>query len=122
MSHPKHAVAIKRVYEAPSPDDGERILVDRLWPRGLSKERAAVAIWLKDVAPSQELRKWFEHDVEKYAEFRQRYRAELAVEPGATALALLREHAAQGSVTLVFAAHDSDHSNASVLRDLLAEG
>ena len=113
------AVAIKRVYDQPEAGDGTRILVDRLWPRGLSKERARVDIWLKEVAPSNDLRKWFGHDPEKFAEFRRRYEAELESEPGQGALARLRDLARQGPVTLVFAAHDSEHNDAVVLRDLL---
>ncbi len=113
-------VAIKRVYEDPSPEDGERVLVDRLWPRGVAKADAQITLWLKDIAPSAELRVWFGHDPAKYEEFRRRYLAELAEEPGKSALALVREHRADGPVTLVFAAHDSEHCNASVLRNLLA--
>ncbi|HZU68428.1 MAG TPA: DUF488 domain-containing protein [Ktedonobacteraceae bacterium] len=113
-------VAIKRVYDPPEPGDGTRVLVDRLWPRGLSKERAKVDLWLKEVAPSNDLRKWFGHDPEKFPEFRRRYEAELRSEPGQEALAKLRDLAGQGKVTLVFAAHDSEHNNAVVLRDLLA--
>jgi len=89
-------VAIKRVYDQPEPGDGTRILVDRLWPRGLSKERAKVDAWLKEVAPSNDLRKWFGHDPEKFAEFRRRYEAELASESGQEALARLRDLARQG--------------------------
>ena len=112
-------VAIKRVYDQPEPGDGTRILVDRLWPRGLSKERAKVDIWLKEVAPGNDLRKWFGHDPAKFAEFRRRYEAELESESGQEALARLRDLAGQGPVTLVFAAHDSEHNDAVVLRDLL---
>jgi len=112
-------VALKRVYDEPEPDDGTRVLVERLWPRGLSKERAHVNVWLKEIAPSRELRTWFGHDPEKFAEFRRRYETELASETGQAALATLRELAKQGPVTLVFAAHDTEHSNAVVLRDLL---
>ena len=112
-------VAIKRVYDQPEPGDGIRILVDRLWPRGLSKERAKVDAWLKEVAPSNDLRKWFGHDPEKFAEFRRRYEAELESEPGQEALARLRDLARRGPVTLVFAAHDSEHNDAVVLRDVL---
>lgn len=115
------SVAIKRVYEEPEPGDGERVLVDRLWPRGVSKAQAHIDLWLKDVAPSKDLRTWFGHDPAKYAEFRRRYEAELAEEPGRSALALLRERSTRGPVTLVFAAHDRDHANATVLRDLLTE-
>ncbi|HLH60035.1 MAG TPA: DUF488 domain-containing protein [Ktedonobacteraceae bacterium] len=113
-------VAIKRVYDQPEPGDGTRVLVERLWPRGLSKERAKVDTWLKEVAPSNDLRKWFGHDPEKFPEFRRRYEAELQSESGQAALAKLRDLAGQGKVTLVFAAHDSEHNNAVVLRDLLA--
>lgn len=113
--------ALKRVYDAPEPGDGTRVLVERLWPRGLSKERAHVDLWLKEVAPSHELRTWFGHDPEKFAEFRRRYQAELASEAGQKALATLRELAQQGPVTLVFAAHDTEHNNAVVLRDLLLQ-
>lgn len=113
-------VAQKRVYEEPDPADGVRVLVDRLWPRGLSKEHARVDIWLKDVAPSQELRAWFGHDPAKFAEFRRRYEAELAVEPAKSAFAELREKARAQHVTLVFAARDTEHCNAVVLRELLA--
>jgi uncharacterized protein YeaO (DUF488 family) len=113
-------VAQKRVYEEPEPGDGVRVLVDRLWPRGLSKERARVDVWLKDVAPSRELRVWFGHDPAKFAEFRRRYEAELAEEPGSAAFAELREMARAQHVTLVFAAHDTEHCNAVVLRELLA--
>jgi uncharacterized protein YeaO (DUF488 family) len=113
-------VAQKRVYEVPEPGDGVRVLVDRLWPRGLSKERAQVDVWLKDVAPSRDLRVWFGHDPAKFAEFRRRYEAELAEEPGRAAFAELREMARTKHVTLVFAAHDTEHCNAVVLRELLA--
>lgn len=114
-------VAQKRVYDTPDPGDGMRVLVDRLWPRGLSKERARVDVWLKDVAPSRELRAWFGHDPVKFEEFRRRYEAELATEPARSALAELRELARKQHVTLVFAAHDTEHCNAVVLRELLAQ-
>lgn len=114
-------LALKRVYDAPEPGDGTRVLVERLWPRGLSKERAHVDLWLKEVAPSHELRTWFGHDPQKFAEFRRRYQAELASETGQKALATLRELAQREPVTLVFAAHDTEHNNAVVLRDLLLQ-
>ena len=113
-------VAQKRVYDAPESSDGLRVLVDRLWPRGLSKERAQVDRWLKDVAPSRELREWFGHDPAKFAEFRRRYEAELTQDPARSALAELRDLACAQHVTLVFAAHDTEHCNAVVLRELLA--
>src|SRR6185312_4429580 len=114
------AVAQKRVYDEPDPSDGVRVLVDRLWPRGLSKERAHVDVWLKDVSPSRDLRVWFGHDPAKFEEFRRRYEAELEEEPGRAAFAELREMARKQHVTLVFAAHDTEHCNAVVLRELLA--
>ncbi len=111
-------IAIKRAYDEPAQDDGTRILVDRLWPRGLSKERAQIDVWLKEIAPSNELRKWFAHDPEKFAEFRSRYKAELASGEAIDAIGRLYELARQGQVTLVYAAHDTEHNNAVVLRDL----
>ena len=110
---------IKRAYAPAEESDGYRILVDRLWPRGISKEKAQIDLWLKSVAPSNELRKWFGHDPEKFPEFEQRYRAELA-EGGALdeLRAVLREHP---DATLLFAAHDEEHNNAVVLKELLAE-
>ncbi|MDE3229891.1 MAG: DUF488 family protein [Chloroflexota bacterium] len=120
MPATKHwKVAIKRAYEPPAPEDGERILVDRLWPRGVSKANARLDLWLKDIAPSAELRTWFGHDPAKYDEFRRRYLAELQEEPGKTALATLREHCVRGQVTLVYAAREAEHNDATVLRDLL---
>lgn len=119
MTKRSFTVALKRVYDEPEPGDGTRVLVDRLWPRGLSKERAHIDLWLKEIAPSSELRTWFGHDPEKFAEFRRRYENELASETGQTALIKLRDLAKRGPVTLVFAARDTEHANAVVLRDLL---
>jgi uncharacterized protein YeaO (DUF488 family) len=119
MTRQQVRIALKRVYDEPESGDGTRVLVERLWPRGLSKERAHVDVWLKEIAPSRELRTWFGHDPEKFAEFRRRYETELAAETGQAALARLRELVKQGPVTLVFAAHDTEHTNAVVLRDLL---
>lgn len=110
------SVTLKRAYEDPTPSDGKRILIDRLWPRGLSKERARIDLWLKEVAPSTELRQWFGHDPEKWSEFQKRYRAELKDNP---ALAELKELASQGDVTLVYSAHDEKHNDAVVLHKLL---
>ncbi|WP_279170350.1 DUF488 domain-containing protein [Prevotella denticola] len=110
---------IKRAYAPAEESDGYRILVDRLWPRGISKEKAQIDLWLKSVAPSNELRKWFGHDPEKFPEFEQRYRAELAESGALDELrAVLREHP---DATLLFAAHDEEHNNAVVLKELLAE-
>ena len=108
---------LKRVYELAAPDDGVRILVDRLWPRGLSKEKAAVDDWLKDVAPSAELRKWFGHDPNRWPEFRRRYLAELR-KSGAL-LEQICDLASRGKVTLLFGAHDEEHNDAVVLREVL---
>ena len=114
-----HAVRVRRVYEPPSADDGLRILVDRLWPRGLKKAEAAIALWLKEAAPSTELRRWFGHDPARFGEFKARYVAELRAHP--EVLAKLRAlHAAQ-DMTLLFAAHDETHNNAVVLRDILMQ-
>ena len=119
MSKHEHRVELKRVYEEADANDGTRVLVDRLWPRGLSKERARVDAWLKEVAPSDELRRWFGHDPDKFAEFRKLYEAELASESGKEAMAKLRELVKRGHVTLLFAARDMEHNNAVVLRDVL---
>jgi uncharacterized protein YeaO (DUF488 family) len=111
-------IQIKRVYEMPFRADGLRVLVDRLWPRGLSKERAAVKLWLKDVAPSTELRKWFNHDPAKWKEFQARYRKELAGQE--EALDELRQEAKEHTVTLLFGARDEEHNEAVVLKKVLA--
>jgi uncharacterized protein YeaO (DUF488 family) len=110
-------IRIKRAYETPDKEDGTRILVDRLWPRGLTKEKARVDLWLKDVAPSTELRKWFAHDPAKWAEFRSRYLDELKKDK--EQLSLLRQEAAKGAVTLVYGAKDEQHNEAVVLQKLL---
>ena len=110
-------VEIKRVYEDPGRADGTRILVDRLWPRGLSKERARVDLWLKDIAPSTELRKWFSHDPSKWTEFQARYRKELKSE--ADLLDVLKDKAAKGPITLLYGAEDEVHNEAVVLQSLL---
>lgn len=119
MAGEGQSVALKRVYETPAESDGMRVLVERLWPRGLSKEHAHVDAWLKEVAPSNELRKWYGHDPDRFAAFRRRYEVELGVEPARSALAQLQELATREHVTLVFAAHDAELSNAAVLRDVL---
>src|SRR6185503_19079774 len=100
-------IRLKRVYEKPSRKDGVRILVDRLWPRGLTKERAAVTLWLKDVAPSSELRKWFGHDPVKWKEFQVRYRKELRQKKDV--LKLLKQKSEERTVTLVYGARDEQH-------------
>ncbi len=108
---------LKRVYAEPSPSDGTRILVDRLWPRGLTKEKAHVDLWLKDVAPSTELRKWFAHDPARWTEFKSRYRAELS--KSAEPLATLKQAIAKGPSTLLYGAKDEEHNQAVALLDLV---
>lgn len=120
MTKQQTTIALKRVYDEPAASDGTRVLIERLWPRGLSKARAHIDLWLKEVAPSHELRTWFGHDPEKFAEFRHRYVAELASGEAHQALSTLRDLARQGPLTLVFAAHDVQHTNAVVLRELLS--
>jgi uncharacterized protein YeaO (DUF488 family) len=110
-------VEIKRVYADPGRADGTRILVDRLWPRGLSKEKARVDLWLKDIAPSTGLRKWFRHDPSKWTEFQARYRHELKSE--ADLLDVLKKKAAKGPITLLYGAKDEVHNEAVVLQSLL---
>ena len=118
----KNMFQIKRAYEPPASADGLRILVDRLWPRGLSKEAAAIDEWLKDIAPSAELRRWFGHDPERWAEFKARYRRELSSAQRSAALERLRDAArTRRSVTLLFAARDTTHNHASVLLEVLNE-
>ncbi|MGH8214465.1 MAG: DUF488 domain-containing protein [Rhodanobacteraceae bacterium] len=114
------AFRTKRVTEPLNRSDGARILIDRLWPRGQSKEKLQLTAWVRDIAPSTELRKWFGHDPAKWDEFRKRYRAELDANPEAVAelQALLKEHS---NATLLFAAHDEKHANAVVLAEYLRE-
>lgn len=110
-------VKLKRAYDPPAISDGKRILIDRLWPRGIKKTDAAIDEWLKDVAPSTELRKWFGHDPDRWPDFRRRYLKELHGHPAQ--FDRLRALAREGTVTLVFSAHDEAHNNAVVLRDWL---
>lgn len=110
-------VALKRVYETPSPTDGTRILVDRLWPRGLSKEKARVDLWLKEIAPTTELRRWFDHDPAKWAAFQQRYREELDANPDT--VAELKATLASGPATLVYGARDEARNDAMALANYL---
>jgi len=108
-------IKIKRVYEKPDKEDGVRILVDRLWPRGLTKQKACVDLWLKDIAPSTELRKWFGHDPDKWQEFRKRYHQEL--KKNRQKVSFLKEQVKKGIVTLVYAAKDEVHNEALVLKE-----
>ena len=110
-------IRLKRVYEDPDPDDGARILVERLWPRGVSKERAAVDLWLKDVAPTAELRKWFNHDPARWTEFKKRYESELS--HNTAVVDELRRKCHDGAVTFIYAAHDEQHNAALALKDWL---
>ncbi len=113
-------VGIRRVYEPATPSDGRRVLVDRLWPRGLSKGKARLDEWLKAVSPSDELRHWYGHDPAKFDEFTRRYQAELTEPERAEALDRLRAQALSGPLTLLTATRDLDHSQAAVLARLLA--
>ena len=112
-------IATKRVYEPYSRDDGYRVLVDRLWPRGLSKTKAHVDLWAKAIAPSTELRQWYGHDPEKWREFQKRYRAELAVPEAKAMLADLVKRGRKERVTLVYSSHAGDISNAAALERIL---
>ncbi|WP_409179502.1 DUF488 domain-containing protein [Amycolatopsis sp. VS8301801F10] len=115
----KRRVQVRRVYDEPESADGSRVLVDRLWPRGLSKDRAHLDDWLKQISPSTELRKWYAHDPERYEEFAERYRAELEDPERAEALDQLRALAEKGPLTLLTATKRSDISEAAVLAELL---
>ncbi|MGI6296608.1 MAG: DUF488 domain-containing protein [Armatimonadota bacterium] len=110
-------IKLHRVYDPVEPSDGKRVLVERLWPRGISKERAALDLWLKDIAPTPELRTWFGHDPEKWEEFRSRYWEELKHNP--EPVQKLREIVAEGDVTFVYSAHDTEHNAAVVLKDFI---
>lgn len=113
-------IKTKRIYEEYSDADGFRILVDRLWPRGISKEKAKIDIWCKDIAPSNELRKWFNHDIEKYEEFKEKYFKELKDNPALSDfLELISDKAKAGNVTLLFSAKDEEHNNAVVLKEFI---
>ncbi|WP_107763130.1 DUF488 domain-containing protein [Nitrosospira multiformis] len=110
---------LKRVYEPFDKNDGTRILVDRLWPRGMTKAKAGVDIWLKELAPSAELRKWFGHDPDKWTDFKKRYRIEL--EENDEQLARLREEIKKGAVTLLYGAKDEEHNDAVALAEFLRD-
>jgi len=112
-------IRIKRTYDSPARGDGRRILVERLWPRGMKKEALAADAWMKEVAPSTELRKWFDHRVERWEEFRRRYREELNANPAGWGPIL--DAGARGTVTLLYSAHDVLHNGAVVLRDYLLD-
>ena len=111
-------IKIKRVYEKPGKDDGKRILVDRLWPRGLTKEKASIDLWMKEIAPSTELRKWFGHDPDKWKEFGKRYSEELR--KNEEQVSLLKEQLKKGTVTLLYGARDQEHNQALILKELFS--
>lgn len=113
-------VRLKRAYEQAEPEDGHRVLIDRLWPRGVSRERAALDAWERELAPSTELRQWFGHEPGRFEEFRRRYIEELRGER--TRLTRLRRLAREGTLTLVYAAHDAEHNDAVVLAEVLRRG
>jgi len=110
-------VSVKRVYEMPAPSDGERFLVERLWPRGITKAALAMAAWIKEAAPSSDLRRWFSHEPSKWDEFRQRYFAELDRKP--EVLQPLLDAAARGKITLLYSARDTEHNSAVALAEYL---
>ena len=112
-------IQVKRVYEPVSESDGERILVDRLWPRGLSKETARISVWLRDIAPTDELRKWYTHDEAKWAEFKKRYFSELSGK--GDLIATIMERAKKGNVTLLFSSRAEKYNNAVALRAYIEE-
>ncbi len=118
MSQRSPRPSVKRVYEPPEASDGVRVLVDRMWPRGFTKTRACVDVWLKDIAPSAELRNWFGHDPKRWREFHKRYFEELSANQ--TAVEGLTNLILAGKVTLLFGAHDTEHNNAVALADYLA--
>jgi uncharacterized protein YeaO (DUF488 family) len=111
-------IRIKRIYDEPAAEDGERILVDRLWPRGISKDKAAFSEWMKAVAPTTALRQWFDHRPERWAEFQERYRAELKDNP---AVETLRQRAARGTVTLLYGSRNREFNHAAVLAEFLTK-
>lgn len=121
MTEKKTKVAIKRAYEPSAAGDGRRVLVDRLWPRGVSKARLQLNAWVRDVAPSTELRKWFRHDPDRWDEFVRRYREELRAPEQEALLRTLSEHATHGMVTLIYGARDTEHNEATVLQDVVQE-
>jgi uncharacterized protein YeaO (DUF488 family) len=115
------AIQLKRAYDLPMETDGERLLIDRLWPRGLRKDAAQLSAWLKNLAPSDDLRRWFAHDPSHWQEFQERYRAELRAPEKENLIRELAQKARQGKVTLVFAAHDLSHNNAVVLKAVIEQ-
>lgn len=115
-------IKLKRIYDDGSEDDGFRILVDRIWPRGISKQKANLSEWMKEIAPSDELRKWFDHDPKKFSEFKKRYKHELASsQEQQTMLIQLKQRLVAVNLTLIYAARDKQHNHAIVLKEIIAE-
>ena len=112
-------IQIKRVYEEPSKEDGKRILIDRLWPRGLTKEKASIDLWIKEIAPTTELRKWFGHEEDKWDEFKKRYKQEL--QKNFESVEQLIKELKSGTVTLVYGAKDTEHNDAVVLKEYIEQ-
>lgn len=115
------SIQVKRAYEKPGREDGYRVLVDRLWPRGMTKEKLKIDTWMKEIAPSAALRTWYGHEVGKWLEFRKRYRAELGKPPARGLLEELVERARKGTVTLVIGAKDAEHANGAVIAEMIRE-
>jgi uncharacterized protein YeaO (DUF488 family) len=115
------AIQVRRVYDPPTPGDGYRVLIDRIWPRGLRKAQARLDAWPKELAVSADLRRWFGHDPERWGEFRQRYRDELYTPERRAALQALAQRAREGPVTILYGARDTEHNNAVVLAEVLNE-
>ncbi|MFO1090744.1 MAG: DUF488 family protein [Hyphomicrobiales bacterium] len=113
-------IAVKRAYDPPAPDDGVRVLVDRLWPRGLTKEKAAVDAWMRDIAPSTELRQWFHRDRTQWAEFERRYRRELDTPEKGALLTQLKSLSRKGKLTLLYGAKERDRNHATILAEVLS--
>jgi uncharacterized protein YeaO (DUF488 family) len=113
------SIRVKRVYEPPDDEDGFRVLVDRLWPRGLSRSEAGVDLWLKDLAPSDDLRKWFGHSASRWDEFKRRYEKELQAPKSQEGIERIRRQERAGNVTLLFSARDAEHNNAVALLEFL---
>lgn len=118
---PSHRIELRRIYDEPEKGEGTRVLVDRVWPRGISKDEADLDHWFKELAPSTELRRWFGHDPKLWAAFKQKYRKELKGEDKREKLEELAELAASGPVTLLFGARDTEHNQAVVLGEILDE-
>ncbi len=112
-------IKIKRIYDPASPEDGKRVYIDRLWPRGMKKEEVKIDEWVKEISPSDTLRKWFGHDPSKYAEFKRRYAKEL--EKHSEILERIRKKGKRGIVTLLFSARDAEHNNATVMKEILTK-